>query len=111
MPRSGTGPRAPWLAAITVGYLVWSLGPLILAIGYSFNAGRSVTLWEGFSLRWWVGNPAAQESILFDPSTRSALEHSLWLAILTTAIAVPIGTAFAIGCRGWRSGLSRLWTC
>jgi len=109
MPRSGTGPRAPWLAAITVGYLVWSLGPLILVIGYSFSGGRSITLWEGFSLRWWVGNPAAQESILFDPSTRSALEHSLWLAILTTAIAVPIGTAFAIGCRGWRSRLSRLW--
>lgn len=112
MPRSRTWPRAPWLAAITVGYLVWSLGPLMLAIVFSFNAGSSITHWEGFSLRWWVGDPAAQESILFDSSTRSALEHSLWLAILTTAIAVPIGTTFAMGCRGWRSGWSRLalWT-
>jgi len=112
MPRSRAGPRAPWLAAITFGYLVWSLGPLILAIVYSFNAGSSITHWEGFSLRWWVGDPATQESILYDPSTRSALEHSLWLAILTTVIAVPIGTAFAMGCWGWRSRLSRLglWT-
>ena len=31
---------------------------------------------------------------------------------MTTAIAVPIGTAFALGCRGWRSRISRLglWT-
>ena len=110
--RSRDGPHAPWLAAVTAGYLVWSLGPLILAIVYSFNAGSSITHWEGFSLRWWVGDPAAQESILYDPFTRSALEHSLWLAILTTAIAVPIGTAFAMGCWGWRSRLSRLglWT-
>ena len=72
-------------------------GPLILAIVYSFNAGSSITHWEGFSLRWWVGDPAAQESILYDQATRSALEHSLWLATLTTAIALPVGTAFAMG--------------
>lgn len=112
MRRSRIGPHAPWLAAVTVGYLVWSLGPLILAIVYSFNAGSSITHWDGFSLRWWVGDPGAQESILYDPSTRSALEHSLWLAIVTTSIAVPMGTAFAMGCWGWRSRVSRLglWT-
>ena len=31
------------------------------------------------------------------------MAHSLALASLTTFIAVPIGTMFALGCRGWRS--------
>src|SRR5258706_9941934 len=38
---------APWLAGITVAYLVWSLAPIALAIIYSFNAGSSITHWEG----------------------------------------------------------------
>jgi spermidine/putrescine transport system permease protein len=100
--------RAPWLAGITVGYLVWSLAPLVLAIAYSFNAGSSVTHWEGFSLRWWMGDPAAQESIAYDPELRAALLHSVVLASLTAAIAVPCGTAFALGCRGWRSRIPRI---
>ena len=100
--------RAPWLAAITVAYLVWSLAPLILAIADSFNAGSSVTHWEGFSFRWWVGNPAAQESIAYEPEVRAALLHSLALVSLTAAIAVPCGTAFALGCRGWRSHIPRI---
>jgi spermidine/putrescine transport system permease protein len=99
---------APWLAGITVGYLIWSLAPIVLAIIYSFNAGSSITHWEGFSLRWWVGDPAAQESIVYDPEARTALLHSLVLASWTAAIAVPCGTAFALGCRGWRSRIPRL---
>jgi len=104
--------RAPWLAGITAAYLVWSLGPIVLAMVYSFNAGSTVTHWEGASLRWWVGDPAAQESIMYDPALRAALLHSLLLASWTTVIAVPMGTTFALGCRGWRSRISRigLWT-
>ena len=41
---------APWLALITAGYLLWSLTPLLLVVIYSFNAGTSVTRWEGSSL-------------------------------------------------------------
>ena len=44
----------PWrpprfLIAITVGYLLWSLLPVLIAVLYSFNAGRSRTTWQGFS--------------------------------------------------------------
>jgi spermidine/putrescine transport system permease protein len=100
--------RAPWLRLITAGYLFWSLAPIVLAIIYSFNAGTSVTRWEGASLRWWVGDPAAQESIVYDPALRAALFHSVLLASWTMVLAVPIGTAFALGCRGWRSRIPRL---
>ena len=105
-PRSRARSRArpaPWLAFVTGCYLVWSLLPLLLVIVYSFNAGDTVTHWQGFSLRWWIGDPSAAESIVYDPETRTRLAHSLVLASLTTGIAVPIGTMFALGCRGWHS--------
>ncbi len=95
--------RAPWLTLVTACYLMWSLLPLLLVVAYSFNAGDTVTHWQGFSLRWWIGDPSAAESIVYDPETRSRLAHSLVLASVTTFIAVPIGTMFALGCRGWRS--------
>jgi ABC-type spermidine/putrescine transport system permease subunit II len=65
-----------------------------------------VTRWEGFGLRWWTGDPGAAESILYDPEIRARLAHSLLLALGTTLLAVPIGTTFALGCRGWRSRLT-----
>ena len=106
--NSRSHPRdAPWLALITAGYLLWSLTPLLLVVIYSFNAGTSVTRWEGSSLRWWIGDPAAGESIAYDPETRAGLVHSLVLASLATAVAVPMGSAFALGCRGWHSRLSK----
>ena len=45
------------LQAITVGYLVWSLLPVLIAVMFSFNAGRSRTTWQGFSFRWYWGDP------------------------------------------------------
>ena len=106
--RRTQGGGSVWLAAITVGYLLWSLIPIVLAMFFSFNAGASVTHWDGFSLRWWVGDPAAQESIVHDPATRAALLQSLKLAGLTAVIAVPCATAFALGYRGWGARLPRL---
>ena len=106
--NAGRGLSAPWLAAITLGYLVWSLGPLLLAVVYSFNDAPSVTHWEGLSLRWWIGEPAAEESLVYDPETRAALRHSLLLATWATVISVPIASAFAIGCRGWSARLPRI---
>ena len=99
--------RAPWLRAITVSYLCWSLIPLLIAIAFSFNSAPSISRWEGFSLRWWIGRPRDQSSLLYDPDLRAALLHSLTLAFWTTLIAVPIGTAFALGARGWRARAAR----
>ena len=38
-------------------YLVWSLLPVLVAVLFSFNAGRSRTTWQGFSMRWYYGDP------------------------------------------------------
>jgi spermidine/putrescine transport system permease protein len=97
--------RNPWsrprfLPAFTAMYLVWSLAPVALAVLFSFNSGRSRSTWQGFSLRWYTGDPDL--SVLHDPSLRTALSQSLKLATLTMLISVPLGVAFAIGLDRWK---------
>ena len=91
-------PRA--LGAITWLYMVWSIAPVLIAILFSFNNGRSRSVWQGFSMRWWYGDP--NNSVLHDPALRSALEQSLRLAGLDMLIAVPLGIGLAIGLTRWR---------
>jgi spermidine/putrescine transport system permease protein len=91
-------PRA--LGAITWLYMVWSIVPVLIAILFSFNNGRSRSVWQGFSTRWWWGDP--NNSVLHDPTLRGALEQSLRLAGLDMLIAVPLGVGLAIGLTRWR---------
>ncbi len=104
----GRATRAPVLRAVTVAYLVWSLAPIVIAIVMSFNRGSSVTTWEGFGLRWWIGAVGSQESIVRDPETRTALLHSILVAGVATAVAVPLGTSLALALGRWRSPIARL---
>jgi spermidine/putrescine transport system permease protein len=95
----------PWrqhrgLAVWTWLYLLWAIVPVFIAIGFSFNEGRSRSVWQGFSLNWWVGDPDL--SLLHDPTLTSAIRQSLILAVATMAIATPIGVALALGLARWR---------
>ena len=95
----------PWgqprgLAVFTWLYIAWSLIPVLIAVQFSFNAGRSRSTWQGFSLRWYIQDPDL--SVLHDPSLRLSLEQSLRLAALTMLVATPIGVALAIGLARWR---------
>lgn len=102
--------RNPWrkprfLQAVTWGYLIWSIVPVIIAIIFSFNAGRSRSTWQGFSLRWWYEDPF--DSLWNDPALRAAMFQTFRLSILTVLFAVPLGTAFAIGIDRWRGRPAR----
>jgi spermidine/putrescine transport system permease protein len=99
---------SPWrpprfLAAITAVYLLWSLLPVIVAVIFSFNAGKSRTVWQGFSLRWYYGDHL--RSVWYDDSLHTALTHTLWLGLLATVVTVPLGVAFALGIDRWRGRL------
>ena len=69
-PRSGGGPRRgrgrrpvlpvanPWgkprfLSVWTWLYLIWSIAPVLIAVQFSFNAGRSRSTFQGFSTQWY----------------------------------------------------------
>jgi spermidine/putrescine transport system permease protein len=101
--RSNPWRRPVMLETITWLYLLWSIMPVALAVLFSFNAGRSRTAWQGFSLRWYILDPAG--SVWNDPTLRGALFQTLKLAVVTTVIAVPIGVLFAIGVDRWRGRL------
>ncbi len=97
--------RNPWrrprvLMAVTLLYLVWSLVPVLVAVLFSFNSGRSRTDWQGFSMRWYYGDPL--RSVWHDASLHQALTHTLLLGVLATAITVPLGVAMALGLDRWR---------
>jgi len=98
--RGTPGSRAYGLATITAIYLLWSLVPVAIAVLFSFNEGRSRSTWQGFSLRWYTWDPTG--SVLNDPSIRTALVHTVLLAIVATVITVPIGVLFALSLDRWR---------
>ena len=89
-----------WLGAVTIVYILWALVPVLLAIRFAFNEGRSRTSAQGWSLRWFWEDPNL--SVFNDPTLQEALAHSLELAALVMVLSVPIGTALALGLRRWR---------
>jgi spermidine/putrescine transport system permease protein len=92
--------RPRWLPFFVWVYVAWSLVPVLIAVQFGFNEGRSRSAWQGFSLRWYYQDPDL--SVWHDPSLRVALFQSLKLAALTMLIATPLGVALAIGLARWR---------
>ena len=83
------------LPALVWGYVIWSLLPVVIAVAFSFNDGRSRSVWQGFSFRWWFGDPYG--SVFHDAAMRQSIVNSLVLAISTMVIVVPLGISLAIG--------------
>jgi spermidine/putrescine transport system permease protein len=96
--------RAVVLEAFTWLYLAWSILPIAIAVLFSFNKRKSQSSWQGFSWRWYFGDPI--NSVLHNPELHQAVVQTLVLAGLTTAITVPLGVAFAIGIDRWRGRAS-----
>ena len=109
--RNGIVPpwRNPWrrpyvLAGVTWLYILWSLLPLLVAIQFSFNDGRSRSTWQGFSTKWYC---CEEGSVFEDPSLLLSLENSLILGVATVIVATPLGVMLALGLTRWRSRTSR----
>ena len=92
------------LPVITWLYVLWSIVPVIIAIVFSFNKGRSRSSWQGFSLRWWVTDDG---SVAKDAGLLLAVRNSLVLGVVTILIVVPLGVALAIGLNRWRNRLGQ----
>ncbi|HEY2127440.1 MAG TPA: ABC transporter permease [Streptosporangiaceae bacterium] len=93
--------RRPWfLEGFTWLYLIWSLVPIGIAVLFSFNNGKSQSVWQGFSWRWYFSDPL--NSVLHNPELHAAVVQTLRLSVYTTLIAVPLGVAFALGINRWR---------
>lgn len=64
--------------------------PIVYTVVFSFNAGRSLTRFDGFSLRWY-------EKMLSDSTMMSAVFYTIVIALLATAISTVVGTIASIG--------------
>ncbi len=80
--RRGPGPLD--LAALTLGFAFLYL-PIVILVVWSFNASRLVTVWGGFSLRWY-------QAVLANQQLLDAAWVSLRVAFTTATTAVLIGT-------------------
>ena len=69
--------------------------PILLLIIFSFNAGGSNVVWEGFSLRWY-------QELFQDLRMMNAASPSLLVSVLATAISTVVGTLTSVGLYGMK---------
>src|SRR5207245_1487467 len=98
-PRRGAGERhvnsrfgRTWLA---FGYAFLYI-PIATLIVFSFNESKMVTLWSGFSLRWY-------HEILHDSEFIDAFLTSLKIALMTATASIVLGTMAAFALVRYRS--------
>ncbi|MDE1172127.1 MAG: ABC transporter permease [Parvibaculaceae bacterium] len=70
-------------------FLAFLYMPLFVLVVYSFNANNLVTIWTGFSLRWFV-------KVLHNPDIRDAAINSLVIAVVATILSTLLATAAAL---------------
>jgi putrescine transport system permease protein len=82
--------QASWfnIAAIGLG-LAFLYLPIAILVIYSFNASRLVTVWAGWSTRWYA-------ELLQDEAMLNAAWISLRLAFLSATVATVLGTLAAL---------------
>ncbi len=85
--------------AITLLCLVVLYSPLIVVTVYSFNASRSITVWEGLSLQWYADVFWGPESGKFKQAAINSFTIALIAATMSTAIATSAATAIVRGGR------------
>ena len=85
--------RFPGFLPITILCLVLLYAPLVIVMIYSFNDSRSITLWGGFSLRWYGDVFFGIEASKFKTAAWNSLSIASMAAITSTVLA----TSAAVG--------------
>jgi putrescine transport system permease protein len=90
------GPSAFNIASVALG-LAFLYAPIIILVAYSFNASRLVTVWGGFSTRWYA-------ALFQDAQMLDAIWVTLRVGVLSATFATVLGVlaALALVRRGFR---------
>ena len=96
-PRDFDRPR--FLRLVVAVFLVWTFAPIAIVILFSFNAGRSLQNFDGFSTQWY-------SEFFANPQLRESLYASLGIAVATMIVATILGTMLAYGLVRARNRLS-----
>lgn len=89
MKKSHDIRRYPGFGTVTVLFFLWLYAPIAVVIWLSFNENRIVSVWTGFSLKWY--RAALDNGPLLD-----AVRTSLIVAIVATAIATTVALMAAM---------------
>jgi spermidine/putrescine transport system permease protein len=69
---------------------IFFYAPILVLVLFSFNSGRFVSQWEGFSLSWYV-------TLFQNEAIALALRNSLIVATVSTMISTVLATLVAVG--------------
>lgn len=86
-PRPSRPERLVMLHTALVFVFLWA--PIAVLVLFSFNSSRQVVVWEQPSLHWY-------RVLMGDAVLLESLRRSVWIALLTTALSVTIGTPAAL---------------
>lgn len=86
---------SPVIKVVTLGGYLFLYAPILILIIYSFNESRLVTVWSGFSLKWYV--ELFQDDVLL-----KAAWTSLTIALATASGATILGLLSAYALTGYR---------
>lgn len=80
-------------SGIIFGFL---FAPILVLLFFSFNEAKSLSVFSGFSLKWY-------KELLNDKDTLNALKNTIILAVSATVISTVLGTLAAVGINKLRS--------
>ena len=70
--------------------------PIAILLVFSFNDAKSLSVFSGFSLKWYY-------ELFRDAETLNALKNTLILAVIASIVSTVMGTAAAVGMNKLRS--------
>ena len=77
---------------------IFLYAPIAVLILFSFNSGKSTSVFEGFSLYWY-------KELFNDAATLTAFKNSMIVAVASSIISTVMGTAAATGIYGYKNKL------
>ncbi len=82
---------ADWLMSANMWVIfIFFYAPILVLVLFSFNSGRFVSRWEGFSLQWYV-------TLFQNDAIALALWNSLIVATVRTVVSTALATLVAVG--------------
>ena len=81
--------RSPWRILILLLGFTFLYAPMLMLVIYSFNSSKLVTVWAGWSTRWY-------RELFHDDAMMSAVGLSLTIAACAATAAVILGTIAAV---------------
>ena len=80
--------------------MIFLFAPMVILLVFSFNEAKSLSVFSGFSLKWY-------RELFRDDETLKAVANTLVLAVLAALISTVMGTAAAVGINKLRSKVLR----